>query len=50
LRFLSGAFSFFLRVIFDLLFFVGFLFGYAQARCEPNLRVVENAGRPYESL
>jgi hypothetical protein len=29
---------------------VGFLFGYAQARCEPNLRVMENAGRRYESL
>jgi hypothetical protein len=34
---------------FDLLFF-WVLFGYAQLRSEPNLRVVENAGGPYESL
>jgi hypothetical protein len=28
----------------------GFLVLCAQARSEPNLRVLENAGRPYESL
>jgi hypothetical protein len=49
LGFLQDGFSFSLRVIFGLLFFVVFV-GYAQARCEPNLRVVENAGHRYESL
>jgi hypothetical protein len=49
LGFLQGGFSFSLRVFFGLLFFVVFV-GYAQARSEPNLRVLENAGRPYESL
>jgi hypothetical protein len=43
------VFHFSLRVIFGLLFFVVFV-GYAQARSEPNLRVVENAGLSYESL
>jgi len=33
-------------VVFDLLFFVRFLFGYAQVRCEPNLRVREKCRAP----
>ncbi len=40
---------FFLHVVFDLLF-LWVLFPCAQARSEPNLRVVENAECPYESL
>lgn len=46
----SGWFFIFFACDLWFTFFCGFLFGYAQARCEPNLRLVENAGWPYESL
>jgi hypothetical protein len=49
LGFLQGGFSFSLRVIFGLLFFVVFVV-VPRAKYGLRLRVAENAGWPYESL
>src|SRR6266540_2510271 len=49
--FCLGCFFIFLSLLLILIYcFCGFWFRYAQARFGPNLRVVENAGFPYESL
>jgi hypothetical protein len=61
IRFFITAFmvliAFSLRCFFIFLFLFGFLIycfyrfcGFCAGRSEPNLRVVENAGHPYESL
>jgi hypothetical protein len=51
IAFSLGCFFIFLAFLVVLIYcFCGFLFRYAQAGSEPNLRMVENAGCPYESL